>query len=206
MKKTLALISNLLIVVLEVISFIILINRNGGVTVGVVYFYTRLSNLLALIAGIFVLIVIIKNKSGELPKWLSMLRYIVTIMLFVTFLISIFVLTPAVGSFYKMMIENQLKFHHLLCPLISIISFIFFEKGGVLTTKDNVLALIPTLVYGIVMMILNGARVVDGPYPFLRVHNQPVWATILWFVGIFFGAFLLGLMIRLLRKAANRNA
>ena len=206
MKKTLALISNLLIVVLEVISFIILINRNGGVTVGIVYFYTRLSNLLALIAGIFVLIVIIKNKSGELPKWLSMLRYIATIMLFVTLLISLFVLTPAVGSFYRMMIENQLKFHHLLCPLISIISFIFFEKGGVLTTKDNVLALIPTLVYGIVMMILNAARVVDGPYPFLRVHNQPVWATILWFVGIFFGAFLLGLIIRLLRKAANRNA
>ena len=206
MKKTLSLISNLLIVVLEVISFIILINRNGGVTVGIVYFYTRLSNLLALIAGIFVLIVIIKNKSGELPKWLSMLRYIATIMLFVTFLISIFVLTPAVGSFYKMMIENQLKFHHLLCPLISIISFIFFEKGGVLTTKDNVLALIPTLVYGIVMLILNGARVVDGPYPFLRVYNQPVWATILWFVGIFLGAFLLGLVLRLLRKAANRNA
>ena len=206
MKKTLALISNLLIVVLEVISFIILINRNGGVTVGIVYFYTRLSNLLALIAGIFVFIFIIKNKSGELPKWLSMLRYIATIMLFVTLLISLFVLTPAVGSFYKMMIVNQLKFHHLLCPLISIISFIFFEKGGVLTTKDNVLALIPTLVYGIVMMILNAARVVDGPYPFLRVHNQPVWATILWFVGIFFGAFLLGLIIRLLRKAANRNA
>ena len=206
MKKTLALISNLLIVVLEVISFIILINRNGGVTVGIVYFYTRLSNLLALIAGIFVFIFIIKNKSGELPKWLSMLRYIATIMLFVTLLISLFVLTPAVGSFYRMMIENQLKFHHLLCPLISIVSFIFFEKGGVLTTKDNVLALIPTLVYGIVMMILNAARVVDGPYPFLRVHNQPVWATILWFVGIFFGAFLLGLIIRLLRKAANRNA
>ena len=206
MKKTLALISNLLIVVLEVISFIILINRHGGITVGIVYFYTRLSNLLALIAGIFVLIVIIKNKSGELPKWLSLLRYIATIMLFVTLLISLFVLTPAVGSFYRMMIENQLKFHHLLCPLISIISFIFFEKGGVLTTKDNVLALIPTLVYGIVMMILNAARVVDGPYPFLRVHNQPVWATILWFVGIFFGAFLLGLIIRLLRKAANRNA
>ncbi len=206
MKKTLALISNLLIVALEVISFIILINRNGGVTVGIVYFYTRLSNLLALIAGIFVFIFIIKNKSGELPKWLSMLRYIATIMLFVTLLISLFVLTPAVGSFYRMMIENQLKFHHLLCPLISIVSFIFFEKGGVLTTKDNVLALIPTLVYGIVMMILNAARVVDGPYPFLRVHNQPVWATILWFVGIFFGAFLLGLIIRLLRKAANRNA
>ena len=204
MKKTFAFISNLLIVALEVISFIILINRNGGITVGIVYFYTRLSNLLALIAGIFVLIYILKNKSGELPKWLVMFRYITTIMLFVTFLISLFVLTPAVGSFYRMMIENQLKFHHLLCPLISIISFIFFEKGGKITTKDNVLALVPTLIYGIVMMILNAARIADGPYPFLRVYNQPVWASILWFVGIFFGAFLLGLIIRLIRKAANR--
>ena len=204
MRKTLALVSNLIIIILEVISFAILIMRKGGITVGVLVYYTRLSNLLALIAGIFVVIFIFRNKEGELPKWLSLLRFITTIMLFVTFLISLFVLTPAVGSFYKMMIENQLKFHHLLCPLLSIVSFIFFEKGGRLSVKDNFLATMPTLIYGIIMLILNGARVLDGPYPFLRVYNQPVWATVLWIAGIYLGTFLLGLILRLLRKAVNR--
>lgn len=204
MRKTLALVSNLIIIILEVISFAILITRNGGITVGVLVYCTRLSNLLALIAGILVVIFIFRNKEGELPKWLSLLRFITTIMLFVTFLISLFVLTPAVGSFYKMMIENQLKFHHLLCPLLSIVSFIFFEKGGRLSVKDNFLATMPTLIYGIIMLILNGARVLDGPYPFLRVYNQPVWATVLWIAGIYLGTFLLGLILRLLRKAVNR--
>ncbi len=204
MRKTLALVSNLIIIILEVISFAILITRNGGITVGMLVYYTRLSNLLALIAGIFVVIFIFRNKEGELPKWLSLLRFITTIMLFVTFLISLFVLTPAVGSFYKMMINNQLKFHHLLCPLLSIVSFIFFEKGGRLSVKDNFLATMPTLIYGIIMLILNGARVLDGPYPFLRVYNQPVWATVLWIAGIYLGTFLLGLILRLLRKAVNR--
>jgi uncharacterized membrane protein len=170
----------------------------------VLVYYTRLSNLLALIAGIFVVIFIFRNKEGELPKWLSLLRFITTIMLFVTFLISLFVLTPAVGSFYKMMINNQLKFHHLLCPLLSIVSFIFFEKGGRLSVKDNFLATMPTLIYGIIMLILNGARVLDGPYPFLRVYNQPVWATVLWIAGIYLGTLLLGLILRLLREAVNR--
>ena len=54
------------------------------------------------------------------------------------------------------------------------------------------------------MLILNGARVLDGPYPFLRVYNQPVWATVLWIAGIYLGTFLLGLILRLLRKAVNR--
>lgn len=204
MRKTLALVSNLIIIILEVISFAILITRKGGITVGVLVYYTRLSNLLALIAGIFVVIFIFRNKEGELPKWLSRLRFITTIMLFVTFLISLFVLTPAVGSFYKMMINNQLKFHHLLCPLLSIVSFIFFEKGGRLSVKDNFLATMPTLIYGIIMLILNGTRVLDGPYPFLRVYNQPVWATVLWIAGIYLGTFLLGLILRLLREAVNR--
>ena len=205
MKKTAAEISNLLIIIFEVISFAFLIRKNGGVTTGVFIYYTRLSNLLALIAGILVLIFILRHKSGILPKWLTILRYIATIMLSITFLISLFVLSPAVGSFYRMMIADQLKFHHLLCPLISIVSFIFFEKGEKLSIKDNFLSTLPTLVYGIIMLILNAAYVLRGPYPFLLVYEQPVWATILWVIGIYSGTFLIGYVLRVLNGSRRRD-
>ncbi len=92
MRKKAATISNLLIIILEAISFVYLIWRDGFTTDMLVY-YTRLSNLLALIAGILVLIYIFRNKeSSFLPKWLMMFRYIVTIILSFTFIISHFVL------------------------------------------------------------------------------------------------------------------
>ncbi len=44
------------------------------------------------------------------------------------------------------------------------------------------LPVVVTLVYGLVMLYLNGIRKVDGPYPFFRVHHQSVMATVLWMV------------------------
>ena len=35
---------------------------------------------------------------------------------------------------------------------------------------------------GLIMLYLNGIRKVDGPYPFFRVHNQSVLATVLWMI------------------------
>ena len=197
MRKKAATISNLLIIILEAISFVYLIWRDGFTTDMLVY-YTRLSNLLALIAGILVLIYIFRNKeSSFLPKWLMMFRYIVTIMLSITFIISLFVLSRYVGL-YKVMISEHFKFHHTLCPLISAISFICFEKGERLSLKDNFLSTLPTLIYGITMLILNAAYVLRGPYPFLLVYEQSVPTTIMWIIGIYFGTFLIGSMLRFL--------
>ena len=185
MRKKAATISNLLIIILEAISFVYLIWRDGFTTDMLVY-YTRLSNLLALIAGILVLIYIFRNKeSSFLPNWL------------ITFIISLFVLSRYVGL-YKVMISEHLKFHHTLCPLISVISFICFEKGERLSLKDNFLSTLPTLIYGITMLILNAAYVLRGPYPFLLVYEQSVPTTIMWIIGIYFGTFLIGLMLRFL--------
>ena len=42
-----------------------------------------------------------------------------------------------------------------------------------------------TLVYGMVMLYLNGKRRVDGPYPFFRVYTQSAVATVLWMAVLF---------------------
>ena len=48
-----------------------------------------------------------------------------------------------------------------------------------------------TLIYGIVMMIINGLSIFTGPYPFLQVRDQSVIASVAWVVGILLGMTLL---------------
>ena len=44
--------------------------------------------------------------------------------------------------------------------------------------------MIPTLIYGVVLIILNIAKVVVGPYPFFYVYDMPWYASILCLLGI----------------------
>ena len=57
--------------------------------------------------------------------------------------------------------------------------------------------MLPTLVYGAALGCLNGLGMVDGPYPFLRVHAQPPLASVLWALAISGGAALIAWLIRL---------
>lgn len=55
--------------------------------------------------------------------------------------------------------------------------------------KDSALAMIPTVIYGIVLYTLNYFRMTDGPYPFLRVHEQPWYMSVVWFVALAAAAY-----------------
>ena len=39
-----------------------------------------------------------------------------------------------------------------------------------------------TLVYGVIMLYMNYINKIDGPYPFLRIHNQSKTATVIWII------------------------
>lgn len=82
-------------------------------------------------------------------------------------------------------------YHHLLCPLVAFGAFAFLPQGKPLGKTAALVGLIPTGLYGIPAVILNCLRVWDGPYPFLRVWHQPVWASVLWVIVIFGVDFLL---------------
>jgi len=60
--------------------------------------------------------------------------------------------------------------------------------------------LIPTIIYAIISIILNILKVMDGPYLFLHVYNQPIYASVLWIIGILGGAYLIALGIKEIKK------
>ena len=134
-------------------------------------FYTQISNMLATIASVLLVVL------GQ-PGWITALRYTSVCMLVMTAAVTVLVLVPMGGDPHKLLWSGNGIYHHVLCPALSSISYVFFEQHAPAATLA--LPVVVTLAYGLVMLWLNARRVVDGPYPFFRVHNQSKLATVLW--------------------------
>ena len=81
-------------------------------------------------------------------------------MLVMTFFVTTCVLIPMGGDPKKLLWSGNGLYHHVLCPILSTISYVFAERHSGMIW----LPVIVTLVYGLVMLYLNGIRKVDGPY------------------------------------------
>ena len=196
-KRYMSLICNSLIVILEIVGLIVTLNSYSKVSFE---YYTIDSNILALIvSAIFIVYMLLKK---EMPTWLRMLKYSSAICLSVTFLVVIFILAPMYEfSYGHLLFSKELLYMHLLCPVLSIITFIFFDEIESFNRKDNFAGLTLTIIYGIVLIILNLLSKVSGPYPFLKVREQSAAMSLLWLVVIFALAYFIGLA---LRKAGAR--
>ena len=92
-------------------------------------FYTVDSNILmGIISLIFIIYErkLINNKIKEIPKKVYILKLIATSGITLTFITTSFFLAPLYG-FYAMFNNNNL-FFHLVIPVLSIITYILFEK------------------------------------------------------------------------------
>jgi hypothetical protein len=69
------------------------------------------------------------------------------------------------------------------------------------------LSVLPMLLYaiGIVAVLLIAGNDDLAPYPFLRIHSQPVYVTILWFAGIAAVGFALSYGYSRLVRRTNPN-
>ena len=92
-------------------------------------FYTVDSNIvMGLISLIFIIYErkLLKKEIKEIPKKIYILKLIGTSGIALTFVTTTFFLGPSYG-FYAMFNNNNL-FFHLIIPVLSIITYIFFEK------------------------------------------------------------------------------
>ena len=157
---------NCAVIILEIIGLWISISdRKREIFV----YYTQLSNIITLIASV----VLVSTGSNEVSVTL---RYLSSCMLTMTFLITLFVLVPMGAGFKRMMLSGNGLYHHTLCPVLSVASYIMLEEHSHLW----MLPVILTFVYGVVMLVLNAKDKYDGPYPFFRVHDQSKAATVMW--------------------------
>ncbi len=189
-KKNLkyALMMNAVIILLECIG---LSMSAGQMGMRAFLMYTEDSNILNLVMCTIFLIMGIRSYHAEQPveHWVKVCRYVGVCTISLTFLVVVLVLAQESG-YEAFLIQGQFKFTHLLCPVMSFLSFVLFEQEPKLEKKDTAAAVIPTLVYAVILIALNLAKTVTGPYPFLQVYRQPWYISVLWAGLILGGAYL----------------
>lgn len=199
-----ALVSNIVLFMLEVFGFILYFSM---INVETFAYFTQDSNFFTMIvSGIFIIYAIAKIKSKkEIPMWVHILRYTSTCCLLLTFFVVIFVLIPLEGRAMHMLFEGHLLFYHTLCPMITVLSFIFFENERPLSRIHTYFTLVPLMLYSLVMVPLNICRIFDGPYPFLKFYKQAWYTSIFWILAIILGTFILSACIRILNQQMRKK-
>ena len=204
-NNKLALVSNVLLVVFGILGFLSIKETN------MFFYYTNDSNFLCLISAFLYVLFLLIKKDKDLPFFVLVLRYMATAALSLTFLTVVFYLAiyDALGSnnfintYFNSLVlylsKDSFLYYHLLCPIISFVSFTMFEGDRRLNKKKTIyFSLLPTFVYACVLIILNLNGVVSGPYPFLMIGKQEIYVSIVSFVAIFlvnyFGAFFILLL------------
>ena len=193
---------NFIIFLSSLIGCIIIFGKQGFT---MLMFYTVDSNILALIASLLIGIYALRAyKSGEkIPPQIEMLKYVSVCCLVVTFIVVVLVLAPMNGlkGYQMMLLSGDMLFHHLISPVLAIVTFFMFDKVNKSHRQAALLALIPTIAYAMILITLNLLRIVEGPYPFLRVYAQPFYMSLIWVVLILGGAYLIAYSLAKLRPS-----
>jgi len=169
----------------RLLIFLVLLLEARGLNISItgrkwmiLIFYTQLSNLVTALSALLYILF-------PAAPVVTILRYLSTCMLVMTFIVTTCVLIPMGGDPKKLLWSGNGIYHHVLCPVVSTVSYVGFERhvtASGLMSGAVWLPVIVTLLYGLLMLYLNWIRKVDGPYPFFRVHQQSVGATVLWIV------------------------
>lgn len=196
MQRNVSIALSIIIIILEIIALIVCYNSFG---INLAY-YTIDSNIFLLISTILYLITI-----NNVPKIVQLLKYSSTLSVFITFLVVVFVLYPMYDfNFQFMFLDGPNLYMHVLCPLLAVISFIFFDSNEIENSlKNNLRSLYFTIIYAIILISLNILNVVSGPYPFLKVNQQSPLMSVFWIVLILGGALILSKALLFLKDMNN---
>lgn len=188
--------------ILVILEFIALIHDIWVFGAGMFQYYTIDSNLLQLVVSACILTYLLRGK--RYPVWLAVLHLICAVCLTVTFMIAAFVLAPQEGFAYYFLTDVA-PINHFLGPVLSVITFLFTQTGFPLQKRMVIAPTAATLLYGIIALILNVARVLDGPYFFLRVHEVSLSTVVMWFLIIAALSLILSALYLWLRSIVRRR-
>ncbi len=148
-------------------------------------YYTQLSNVAAVISSA-IYIAFHSTRSKKLAAFVRGVRYLGVCSLTMTFMVVMCIFLPFGGTpavMERLLLHVNGVLHHLVCPVISVVSYVWFEDG----VKSRRALLIPvgaTAVYAFAMYALNFLRLAPAPYPFFAVYEHPLWEIVAWFFGL----------------------
>lgn len=144
-----SLVFNFLILNFVIIALYTMTTSKGGVltsqTADALKYFTVQSNILAGLSALVSIIFILIKKDK--PKWLVIVKFVTTNMVFLTFMTCIIYLGPLVG--YLVIFSGTNFYMHLVVPLLAIFQFIFDEQKIDFKRSYVFFATIPMIIYGI---------------------------------------------------------
>lgn len=166
-------------------------------------YYTNSSNVLAMIVCALCALceIVCIAKGCALPDWVQIVRYVSACCLMVTLIVACCILVPMTPgeSLYGFMIRGNYLYVHTLCPLV-MLAACMVHGGATLTTRHALIAIIPTVIYGVITLIMNAKRVYAGPYFFFEIRRQSWQTTVMWMTIIVAGNFAVAWLLTRLHK------
>ena len=195
MKKKI-IVFNILFLICELVGLgIIMLGGNKSLF----EYYTVDSNLFALIMTVVYLYFVCTDK--KISKAIYLLRLMSLVSLMITFLVVLFILSfmvPLQFLFWGYYGTNLIL--HVICPLLLLYIYFKFDEKVKVNKYELIDNMIPTLIYAIILIILNIKGIVDGPYAFLRFNFQPLYQSVLWFILIVGITYPIELVLNKLKK------
>ena len=147
---------------------------------------------------------VIKNKKEYIPNIIYTLKLIGTVGVTITFLTTAVYLAPFIPNGYYLLYRNANLFFHLIIPLLSLISFIFFEKTNKIKFKYTFLCLIPIVLYGIfyasnILLHLDNGNI-NKEYDFYMFASGGVNSIIVVFLIMLMISYIISILIWYLNK------
>ena len=94
----------------------------------------------------------LRKRSYVVPGWLVELNFILVTSIAITFLVSLFILSPVKG--FVLIFTGSRFFLHGLCPILAIAAFCFFMSEKQLRLKDSLIVLLPVLIYSVLYYVM----------------------------------------------------
>ena len=192
---------NILIIIMELFAFLVCYKESGFACFE---YYTQDSNLFLMFTSLlYVISLLICDK--KIPHFVSLLKYAATTSVVITFLTVVTILAPVMGGYKAMLLDGTMLIHHLICPIFGFVTFVFFERHNLNGLKDALISMIFTCLYGIIAVTLNVLKIMDGPYPFLKVYDQTILISIFWLILMMGSSYLITVLIGNLNHAYNNK-
>ena len=149
-------------------------------------FFTVDSNVfMGLVALIFSILEIklLTGKIEQIPKKYYILKLMGTTGVALTFFVVVTYLAPVIPNGFVLLFKNSNLFYHLVTPLLSIFTFIFFEKTDALSFKNSFYGIVPTFLYEIFYIVNILVHMENGKvsyiYDWYMFVQNGVWTAII---------------------------
>ena len=157
-------------------------------------YYTQDSNILALITCIVcaILGIIGLVRGYRLPGWTRKLRFCASGCLMLTMIVAAFVIVPVdkKRTYANFMFSGKYLWLHTICPVIMFVQ-LYLHEGPRLGERHAITTLLPTVIYGGILLFLNAKGVCSGPYHFLKVRGQEMYITVMGCIAVLAIAYLI---------------